>query len=279
MTKRILSLILLILSLILLIIFSVNNVHGKDRCQEFMPDIRSAALKYLGPTYPYWYNVGCAITETSCRSNLISFDGGVGLFQFTPSTGVIKDIGRFEKFDINKSEGNINAQAFYIKRIKDAKFKLDKTNVYKHPIYPAKYVQYCGENLADVYRFYNGGYWFFYEASKKLKTPYVCDNTEMRKLCARGGTYTDKAKTNWIDFCDVNYSYPEKVYKYGKPYSNGLPDQMRFWYDNTHKTNTSTNTNNNSVNNFDEKHKVSNKNDTNNSIFNELNSIKLFAIN
>ena len=52
----------------------------------------------------------------------------------------------------------------------------------------------------------------------------------MRKYCVRGGTYTDKAKTKWLSFCDVNYSYPEKVHTQGKKYSNGLSDQERFWY-------------------------------------------------
>jgi hypothetical protein len=48
--------------------------YGKDRCQEYLPDIRAYGIQYNGLDFPWWYNVGCAITETSCRGNLTSFD-------------------------------------------------------------------------------------------------------------------------------------------------------------------------------------------------------------
>ena len=112
--------------------------------------------------------------------------------------------------------------------IRSKKFKQKTITVgkSKNKGYPSKYVEKCGENLADVYRFYNGGYWFFYESERGGT---VCDNKEMRKYCVRGGTFTDKAKTKWLSFCDVNYSYPEKVYKYSQKYKTG-PDGIRFWY-------------------------------------------------
>lgn len=228
------ALILFIVVLIFLILFSIRNTaHGLDRCQEFLPEIRNASMMYLGPTYPYWYNVGCAITETSCRSNLVSFDGGIGLFQFTPSTGVTAELKKYGMI-INPRdvESSINGQAFYIKIIRDNKLQVEKILVGKgkNPAYPAKFTKICGKNLADYYRFYNGGYWFVYESGRKGKNLFACDNKEMRKYCVRGGTYTDKAKTKWLSFCDVNYSYPEKVYNYGRKYNNGLPDQEIFWF-------------------------------------------------
>jgi hypothetical protein len=111
--------------------------------------------------------------------------------------------------------------------IRTKKFKQTSAKVYnKYVTHPSKYVEKCGENLADVYRFYNSGYWFFYESER---ANFVCDNKTMSYYCVRGGTYTDKAKTKWLSFCDVSYSYPDKVYKYAQPYKIG-EDKMRFYY-------------------------------------------------
>lgn len=243
------KLIIIIAIIIFMIAVLIRNIaYGKDRCQDYLPEIRNAALLYLGPSYPYWYNIGCAINESSCRSNLVSFDGGIGIFQFTPSTGVTEELKRhglsINPYDIDSS---IKGQAFYIKIIKDNKMKVNKISIgkSKNPGYPAKFTENCGNNLADYYRFYNGGYWFVYESGRKNNhKSFICSNDEMRKYCVRGGTYTDKAKTKWLSFCDVNYSYPEKVYNYGKKYSNGLPDQQRFWYNKDKNNNDKNNKNN-----------------------------------
>lgn len=188
-------------------------------------------MLHLGPAYPYWYNVGCAITETSCRSNLVSFDGGIGLFQFTPSTGVTAELKKYGVFvNPRDAESSIKGQAFYIKIIREKKLLLEKTSIgkSKNPTFPNKFTNFCGRNIADYYRFYNGGYWFVYESGRKNKNiTFACDNTEMRKYCVRGGTTVGG---KYLSFCDVNYSYPEKVYNYGRRYSNGLPDQERFWF-------------------------------------------------
>lgn len=155
---------------------------------------------------------------------------GIGLYQFTPSTGVTATLSKYIVIDPYNTKSSIRGQAYYIMHIRSRVFKTQQVTIKKkYKTYPAKYVDYCGDNLADIYRYYNGGYWFIYEAGRKQGTPYVCDNTEMRKLCIRGGTYTDKAKTKWLSFCDVNYTYPEKVHKYSQPYKIGA-DGQRFWY-------------------------------------------------
>lgn len=212
------------------------NLFAKDRCQDYIPDVRQYAIQYLGMGYPYFYNIGCMIAESSCRPNIVSFDGGIGLFQLTPSTGVTKEISKYIKVDPYNIHSNIRAQAFYISLIMK-KFKTQKATVgkSKYPIYPAKFTGYCGLNLQDIYRFYNGGYWFFYEASRKKGVPYVCENREMFKYCVRGGTYTDKAKTKWLSFCEINYSYPEKIYKYSQKYNTGLHYLYNFWYEKQNK--------------------------------------------
>lgn len=219
---------------LLVFVFALSKiVHGKDRCQEFIPDIRQYSLQYLGPTYPYWYNVGCAMTETTCRSNLVSFDGGIGLFQLTPSTGITIELSKYIPVNPYDAKSSIRAQAYYMYLIKDVKFKSKSVTFRKHKISPKSYVEYCGLNLSDLYRFYNSGYWFFYESTRKSNTKFVCSNDEMKKYCVRGGTYTDKAKTKWLSFCDVSYKYPVSVFNYSKPYSNNLPDQMNYWYSKT----------------------------------------------
>lgn len=222
-----------VLITILLIIVNITS-YAKDRCQDYIPDVRQASIQYLGLQYPYWYNIGCMISESNCRPDIVSFDGGIGLYQFTPSTGVLKDISRFGIIvDPYNAQSSIRGQAFYISRIKDAKFKLEKTSVgkSKYPISPANYVAACGGNLSDVYRFYNGGYWFFYEATLKPGTKFVCENREIFKYCVRSGAWVGSGKNRrWLSFCEVNYSYPEKIYKYSQTYKMGK-DGIRFWYE------------------------------------------------
>jgi len=170
------------------------------------------------------------IAESNCRPDVISFDGGIGLFQLTPSTGITREISRYISINPHNVQSNIRGGIFYISRIINVHFQRESAKVHKkYDVYPKKYVNFCGLNLSDVYRFYNGGYWFFYESSRKKGIDYVCENREMFKYCVRGGTYTDKAKTKWLSFCGVNYSYPEKVFKYSQKYKVG-PDGIRFWY-------------------------------------------------
>jgi len=120
MTIKHLDIILMILVLILVIF---KMAHGKDRCQEYIPDIRAYGIQYNGLDFPWWYNVGCAITETSCRGNLTSFDGGIGLFQFTPSTGVTATLSKYITIDPYNTKSSIRGQAYYIMHIRSRIFK------------------------------------------------------------------------------------------------------------------------------------------------------------
>lgn len=198
-----------------------------DRCQQYVKDFRTYAIQYNGLEFPFWYNIGCAMQESNCRADITSFDGGQGLLQLTPSTGITAEIRKVIPVDPYNAKSSIRAHSYYIMTIRTQKLKQTTAKIYnKYTAHPSKYLNICGENLADVYKAYNGGLWFVYESERGN---FVCDNTEMKKFCIRGGTYTDKAKTKWLSFCEVNYSYPDKVFKYAQKYKIGN-DNMRFYY-------------------------------------------------
>lgn len=219
----------ILLILLLIIVLFVRLTEARDRCQEYIPDIRAYGIQYNGLDFPWWYNVGCAITETSCRGDLTSFDGGQGLYQFTPSTGVTAEVRKYIPLDPYNTKSSIRGQSYYIMMIRTKKFKSKQITVgkAKNKGYPAKFVSKCGLNLADVYRFYNGGYWFFYESERGGT---VCDNKEMRKYCVRGGVWVGSGKNRrYLNFCDVNYDYPDKVFKYSQKYKI-WNDEQPFYY-------------------------------------------------
>lgn len=220
--KNLISIILIIL------LFSTSGLAG-DRCQDFTVEIRSNAIRYLGLEYPWWYNLGCAMVETNCRQDLVSFDGGIGLFQLTPSTGIVAVIQK--EFPVNpyNAESNIKAQAYYMHLIKD-KYMMQKSVKFKnkYQIEPLTFTNKCGVCLSNLYRHYNGGYWFVYESKLADKT-YACSESDMKSHCVRGGTWVGSGnKKRWLSFCEVNYSYAGKVYKYGQKYRIG-PDGIGFW--------------------------------------------------
>lgn len=205
---------------------SIKKAIPKDRCSEYLPDIRTYALQYIGLDFPWWYQVGTAMVETSCRGDLVSFDGGIGLFQLTPSTGITSEISKYIDVDPYNTQSNIRAQAYYFNRIIKVHF-MQKSMTFKskYKINPKEFVDICGSNLADAYRFYNGGYWFFYEATRG--PALACSNNEIAEFCVRSGTYVGK---QYISFCQVNYSYPTKVWKYSKPYKGGSDGKWNFFY-------------------------------------------------
>lgn len=216
--------------IILLILIAIcTPARAADRCQNFTVEIRSNSIRYLGLEFPWWYNLGCAMTETNCRQDLVSFDGGIGLFQLTPSTGIVAVIQK--EFPVNPydAESNIRAQAFYMHLIKD-KYMMQKSVKFKskYQIEPLTFTNKCGVRLSDLYRHYNGGYWFVYESKLADKT-YACKEDDMKSHCVRGGTWVGSGdKKRWLSFCEVNYSYAGKVYKYGQKYKRSS-DGIGFW--------------------------------------------------
>lgn len=218
----------ILLALILCLVFSSNIVLAKDRCQDYISDIRTYAIMYNTLSFPYWYNIGCAMTESNCRGNITSFDAGQGLMQLTPSTGITAEIRKYIPVDPYNTTSSIRAQSYYIMLIRTKKFNVEKVTVKKRIGHPKAFVKKCGLNLADVYKYYNGGAWFFVETEIGGT---VCDNKEMRKLCVRGGTWVGSGKNRrYLNFCDINYDYPTKVFDFSSPYKMGK-DGQPFWYE------------------------------------------------
>jgi len=197
----------------------------KDRCSEYIPDIRAAAIKYLGLGYPYWYNIGVAMTESSCRADRTSFDGGIGLFQLTPSTGVVKEVSKYIPVNPYNTESNIHAHAYYIHRIISVHFKQGDMTLRGRKFNPKTHVETCGLRLADVYGHYNSGSWRFAEAA--IGPTIACSNNDMAARCVRDGTCVGK---QYLSFCEISYTYPIKVWNYTKPYKMITDGAWLYWY-------------------------------------------------
>jgi len=219
--KKIIITSLAVITIFVLMIILVITARAADRCQDYLPDMRSQSMRYLGPNFPWWYTVGVALTESNCRQDTISFDNGIGLFQLTPSTGIVTVIQK--EFSVNpyNAESNIRAHAFYIFLIKD-KYMKQKSLKFKskYQIEPLTFTNKCGTRLSDIYRNYNGGYWFIWE-SKLADPTYACSEADMKNHCVRGGVFVGTKNPRWLSFCEVNYSYSMKVYKASQKYKRG----------------------------------------------------------
>jgi len=216
------------LTSILFVIFIVlltGSAWGVDRCVEFVQPVRSQSVKQFGYQFPYWYHLGVMVNESACRPDIISFDGGIGLYQFTSRTGVLKDIesGLHEKVNPSNPDSSIRAYVYYIAQIIRRLTDTEKLNFKGVVIYPKKYEEACGLRLADVFQVYNGGLWLI----KEYQALGDCNRDKIKSGCKRGGVYVGK---RWLSFCETNYSYPTKVYRYSQKYRQGKTDgAYNYW--------------------------------------------------
>lgn len=58
----------------LLLLFFASTSFAADRCLKYVQEIRRSDYRVHGIEFPYHYSVGVAITESSCRPNITSFD-------------------------------------------------------------------------------------------------------------------------------------------------------------------------------------------------------------
>jgi len=201
--KRLIFIIFISIWIMIFILTFCGKSHALDRCQEYIPEIRTQSFHYFGLNFPYCYNVGQAKQESACRANITSFDYGEGLYQFTGSTKnwVREQMG--EDLNFYNPSHAIKAGAWYMSQL---------------------HKQNWDGALWLTYQAYNGG-WKLLKA-ENIRACHCSDHDVMRQFCQRK-TITLKSG-NKLNFCDVNYDYSRKVYKYGQIYRT-FEDKWRFW--------------------------------------------------
>jgi len=204
----------LIRILIILILLFPAISQAVDRCQQYTQEARKQMTYYWGSDFPYWYAIGVAKTESFCRADIRSFDGGEGLFQFTRSTGINAEIEKelIPNFNPNNAKQAIRAFAYFSTKLKK-RMQIERMKFRSTYIYPKRFVDKCGFRIGDMFQIYNGGVWLIreFEAGKSV----FCKREDIRLFCLRGGVTVNN---RYISFCEVNYTYPDRVYKNSLPY-------------------------------------------------------------
>lgn len=191
-----------ILTIFLILAISFRFAIAKDMCKDLVVYERNAHIQYFGPSFPWWDGVGQIKQESACRENVTAFDKGQGVAQFMPDTKKFVEHLMGKPFNSYNAKEAINAQAFYMYYL----YKQNKIGT-----------------IWSTYQGYNGGFAPLYSEYKKAG---VADYNKMRKVCHRKVITLKGGKK--LDMCDVNYSYPKNIYKYGKEYQIG-PEIKPFW--------------------------------------------------
>ncbi len=186
---------------LLLLQLLISQVIAADRCISFVPQVRQAHMKYLGPGYPWKYGVGQLKQESTCKESITAFDGGMGAAQFMPKTSQYIQSLMGEKLNPYNPVDATRMQAFYMARI------YQKENPYK--------------KIWFGYQVYNGGFSLLNKEADRAGQP---DHDLMRLYCKRK---VIQLKSGPLDMCNVNYDYSTRIYKYGKQY--GPLDTTVFW--------------------------------------------------
>lgn len=194
----------ILLSIMIFILIFTSSARAVDRCQDFIPDVRSQHIRYFGLQYPYWYGLAQLKQESACRANITAFDGGQGIAQFMPAT--LKDVqARIgEQLNPYNPQQAIRMQAFYM-------FSVHKGNKLKPKL------------LWATYQAYNGGWKWLYLENQRAGSS---DWADMKYQCQRK-TITLK-NGELLSFCTVNYDYSKKISKYAQLYITGI-DGFGFW--------------------------------------------------
>jgi hypothetical protein len=178
-----------------------------DNCDKIEATTKEATDKVISNRFPYWYNLALAKRETNCRwIGSLDGNGSVGYFQLTPK--ILDPILRPIYPDYTKpySKDHFFAFAYYIKSL--------------HNSSPSP-------KLFITYQRYNGGDWVI----KECKRAGIYDWGKCKQHCLRGNVCVHKVNgkcTQYRSACDINYSYPVIIFKYGQSYKKGI-DLLQFW--------------------------------------------------
>jgi hypothetical protein len=196
----ILNCIILFIAIPLMIVFifslliQCREASAADRCRDFLPDVRSAHIRYLGLSYPWWYGVGQLKQESACRADVTAFDAGQGIAQFMPATA--REVNRLMGANLNpyNPEHATRMQAFYMARLNRSR---------PDP----------GPGLWALYQAYNGG-WPALRGEEMRAGAW--SRTSMRTECFRKKIVLRSGAL--LDLCEVNYDYSVRVHRYGQTY-------------------------------------------------------------
>lgn len=178
-----------------------GRLVAQDRCAAYRLDVRREAERTLGLDYPWWYNLGQLRQESRCRADIAAFDGGQGLAQFMPATIAALSKRAGEKLDAYKPEHAIRLQAMFLA-------DLDRGNP--------------SGRLWPIFQAYNGGWTLL---KREAMRAGGWDRAKMRATCQRRVL---QLKSGPLDLCEVNYTYPAHVAKFGEVYRAGQ-DARNFW--------------------------------------------------
>lgn len=193
------------MSKLLLCLLLTVNAFALERCAMLKKDVRLAHWRVFGTNFPWQYGVAQLEQESGCRA-MISNDGagsqGIAQITYRNWKEVLDKNGITE---IISTSNQLRAQAVIMKSL------------------------YRPEHgLWVTYQLYNGGGWVL----KEIKKAGVSDWAKAKAQCTRGYSHftlkngTVQARWN----CDINYEYPQNIFKYGKKYGDVKDNgQYRFW--------------------------------------------------
>ncbi|WP_345993776.1 hypothetical protein [Sulfurimonas sp. HSL-1716] len=173
-----------------------------------MQDVRREHYRVFGVGFPYWYAIGQLKQESRCR-DVISRDGvgSQGVAQITYRVWQ-KYLDDNDVVEIKSIENQLRAQALIMKQCKK---------------------QAYSSHLWTAYQVYNGGPLVNKEISRARAALHVREvpHDTARKYCKRRTiTFLDGTKLN---ACDINYEYPEQIYKYAQQYKLFSDGSYIFW--------------------------------------------------
>jgi len=196
---------MLVLYLLLVNVDSSFSQNKQDRCLRLKEITKKAHVDLLGKDYPWWYGLGLMRAETNCRwVKSLDGHGSVGYAQITPKflDSVLRPL--FPDYDKEFSSHHFYALAYL------TGLELRRA---------------C--RLWQVYQSYNGGSLVY----KECRRARSCEWQECKKECRRKDVcvwMTKDGCRQYRNACEINYSYSQKVYKFGQVYREG-EDRLRFW--------------------------------------------------
>lgn len=138
--------------------------------------------------------------ESGCDAGITAFDGGMGLGQFMPSTAewIHEKEDALKEFPLNPYDPKWAIRALIL------------------------YDRWCYDNTLCkgwyyAFRAYNGGLGIL---NREIRLAQSCDKETVKSFCSRKIIKLKNGKT--LNMCDVNISYPERIFQKSEKYKEVL---------------------------------------------------------